>query len=168
MGNYRFCSDQRGTAGTSRITNRLAGLFTDDLSNYNDLLQAYRRVLTQAIQDWAANKLSDQQARFLGFYVRTNLLPNQLANNPELKTQIEEYRRIENALPLPTSVPGIIEREGVDHPLWVRGNPQTPGDNVPRGFLEVFGDSHYDTTGSGRLELAKDLANPENPLVGRS
>ena len=162
-----FVVTKEGQQAPAELPNRLAGLFTDDLSNYNDLLQAYRRVLTQAIQDWGANKLSDQQARFLGFFVRSNLLPNQLANNPELKTQIEEYRRIENALPLPTRVPGIIDREGVDHPLWVRGNPKTPGDNVPRGFLEVFGDSHYDTTGSGRLELAKDLANPENPLVGR-
>jgi hypothetical protein len=50
-----------------------------------------------------------------------------------------------------------------------RGNPGAPGESVPRQFLEViagpnrkpFGD------GSGRLDLAKAIASPDNPLTAR-
>ena len=109
-----------------------------------------------AIRAWTNNTLNDQQARFLGFFVRSNLLPNQLSDNSEIAALVNQYRAIDQTLPIPTRVPGVIARRGVDHPLWVRGNPKTEGNKIPRGFLEVFGKSHYETTGSGRLELAKD------------
>ncbi len=162
-----FVVTREGQQPPVELPNRLAALFSEDLSSHDDLINAYQLSLKTAILAWSRDDLTDQQARFLGFFVRTNLLPNQLSNVPEVAELVEQYRGIDRALPIPTRVPGVIDRHGVDHPLWKRGNPQTPGDNVPRGFLEVFGDSRYDTNSSGRLELANDLVNPDNPLVGR-
>jgi len=162
-----FVVTREGQQAPVELPNRLAALFSDDLSSYDDLINAYQLSLKAAIHAWSQDDLTDQQARFLGFFVRTNLLPNQLGNVPEVTALVDQYRAIDRALPIPTRVPGVIDRHGVDHPLWERGNPKTPGDDVPRGFLEVFGDSHYDTNSSGRLELANDLVNPDNPLVGR-
>ena len=53
--------------------------------------------------------------------------------------------------------------------VLVRGNPGNPGPQVPRQFLEVVaGESRKPfTQGSGRLELAQAIANPENPLTAR-
>jgi hypothetical protein len=51
----------------------------------------------------------------------------------------------------------------------VRGNPESPGEEVPRRFLSVLaGDEapHF-TAGSGRLELAEAIACKENPLTAR-
>jgi hypothetical protein len=57
---------------------------------------------------------------------------------------------------------------GNSHVL-LRGNPGTPGEEVPRRFLEVLGGSNRlpFTNGSGRLELARAIADPQNPLTAR-
>jgi mono/diheme cytochrome c family protein len=52
--------------------------------------------------------------------------------------------------------------------VHIRGNPETLGDEVPRRFLCILGgESKPFTKGSGRLELAEDIANPNNPLTAR-
>ena len=57
---------------------------------------------------------------------------------------------------------------GNSHVL-VRGNPATPGEEVPRRFLEILStaDRPPFTNGSGRLELARAIASPDNPLTAR-
>ena len=53
--------------------------------------------------------------------------------------------------------------------MQLRGEPDKPGDEVPRGFLEVLGGRELprETSGSGRLELAEWLTRPDNPLTAR-
>src|SRR5262249_32536327 len=49
-----------------------------------------------------------------------------------------------------------------------RGNPATPGTKAPRRFLGVLGgDRGAFRQGSGRLELARAIASPDNPLTAR-
>lgn len=53
--------------------------------------------------------------------------------------------------------------------VFKRGNPSRPTDPAPRGFLQVL--SHNGsllfTNGSGRLELARAITDPLNPLTAR-
>jgi hypothetical protein len=53
--------------------------------------------------------------------------------------------------------------------IFKRGNPASPGDSVPRQFLEVLCEGRREpfTKGSGRLEFARAIASPENPLTAR-
>ena len=53
--------------------------------------------------------------------------------------------------------------------VFLRGNPLTKGDEVPRQFLPVLarGEIKPFTKGSGRLELANAIADPRNPLTAR-
>ena len=54
--------------------------------------------------------------------------------------------------------------------VHLRGNPATLGAEAPRRFLAVLSkpdDSAPFTEGSGRLELARAIASPENPLTAR-
>ncbi len=61
--------------------------------------------------------------------------------------------------------------EATPHPvkIQIRGEPDRPGAEVPRGFIKALGGKSLDikTTGSGRLELAHWLTNPDNPLPAR-
>lgn len=61
--------------------------------------------------------------------------------------------------------------EGTPHDarIQLRGEPDRPGDTVPRGFLPVLGGAPLPrfTQGSGRLELAEWLVHPSNPLTAR-
>jgi hypothetical protein len=52
--------------------------------------------------------------------------------------------------------------------LLVRGNPETPGNEVPRRFLTILGgEDEPFTQGSGRLDLARAITSPLNPLTAR-
>jgi hypothetical protein len=53
--------------------------------------------------------------------------------------------------------------------VFQRGNPNNLGPQVPRQFLGVIaGDKRKPfTKGSGRLELAREIASPDNPLTAR-
>jgi hypothetical protein len=53
--------------------------------------------------------------------------------------------------------------------VFVRGNPGNPGPEVPRRFLSCLAGENAPpfTDGSGRLELAKAIASPQNPLTAR-
>ncbi|WP_422926965.1 PSD1 and planctomycete cytochrome C domain-containing protein [Singulisphaera sp. PoT] len=53
--------------------------------------------------------------------------------------------------------------------VFVRGNPGRPGKEVPRQFLKVLSppDRKPFQNGSGRLDLAKSIADPKNPLTVR-
>jgi hypothetical protein len=57
---------------------------------------------------------------------------------------------------------------GTQHVL-LRGNPRTPGAEVPRRFLRILAgnDAKPFEKGSGRLELAQAIASPDNPLTAR-
>jgi Protein of unknown function (DUF1553)/Protein of unknown function (DUF1549)/Planctomycete cytochrome C len=56
-----------------------------------------------------------------------------------------------------------------DSPIFIRGQVESPGDVVPRRFLDALSGSKRPTfhDGSGRLELANAIANKSNPLTAR-
>jgi hypothetical protein len=53
--------------------------------------------------------------------------------------------------------------------VLLRGNPSTPGEETPRRFLAILCSSEPTpfAAGSGRLELARAVASPDNPLTAR-
>ncbi len=64
----------------------------------------------------------------------------------------------------------ISEAGACDEALLIRGNPATPGEPVPRRFLEAFAGPRAPDygNGSGRLDLARQMVDPAiTPLVPR-
>lgn len=64
----------------------------------------------------------------------------------------------------------IDKPKPVEPVIFRRGEPRNRGDRVPRRFLQIL--SHVDggepfTQGSGRLELAQAIIDPQNPLTAR-
>ena len=53
--------------------------------------------------------------------------------------------------------------------VFLRGNPANPGPEVPRQFLAILSGGKREPfkDGSGRLELARAIASPDNPLTAR-
>jgi hypothetical protein len=64
--------------------------------------------------------------------------------------------------------PGVVESEGFDECVFIRGNPSQPGEHVTRRYLEALGGLDRPMRhGSGREVLADLLASPDNPLTAR-
>lgn len=117
----------------------------------------------QLVEAWKAGTLSDADAEALDVLVRSNKLSTSPAA-PLLK----RYRDLEARLPMPTRVPGVIEADAKDAPLFVRGDHKQPAELVSRRFLEALDPRPFATKQSGRLELAERMADMRNnPLTAR-
>ena len=84
--------------------------------------------------------------------------------------QGEVDRWIINSPQAPPFAVAVVDRAEIREPrIFVRGNAANPGDQVPRRFLKVVAgdDAEPFTEGSGRLELARAIVDPENPLTAR-
>jgi cytochrome c553 len=149
IGKYRF---EAGTAGSVTISNK-------DTDGYV-IVDAVRWVPTGAlgsdpemamgVPQEVKQKIADAQAR--------------------LKQLQEEEKRLKAAAPpTPLMVMAVRdEAKPADLRINIRGNPHQLGDAVPRGFLAVLpAGPQVSASQSGRLELAKWLADPANPLTAR-
>ncbi|MBY0456939.1 MAG: DUF1553 domain-containing protein, partial [Gemmataceae bacterium] len=88
-------------------------------------------------------------------------------DQPDAKKLRERIAALEAKIPDPQSAPTMTDGNGLNERVFVRGSHKNPGVEAPRGTLEAFGQSPFKTPGSGRLELAKTLTDPANPLVAR-
>ena len=94
---------------------------------------------------------------------------------PIFKERLDAMRADLEALEksLPTQYAFLQVINDKDHPVnervHLRGNAENLGDEVPRHFLSILskGDPVAYKHGSGRLELAEDIASPDNPLTAR-
>jgi hypothetical protein len=112
---------------------------------------------------WQNNTLTDAQAEALDSLVQSKKL-----STKAIADFLKRYRDLEAKLPLPTRVPGVIEADAKDAALFVRGDHKQPAEIVPRRFLDALDPTPFNTSGSGRLELAERMADMKhNPLTAR-
>ncbi|HZN69331.1 MAG TPA: DUF1553 domain-containing protein, partial [Tepidisphaeraceae bacterium] len=96
-----------------------------------------------------------------------------LAASQDVATKLQALaRRLEGEeqqLVEPMRAIAMTDGDGADGRVFVRGSHKNPGDVVPRRFLEALsGDAKATvTSGSGRLELARQVTDPSNPLTAR-
>ncbi|MDB6003066.1 MAG: hypothetical protein JWR15_53 [Prosthecobacter sp.] len=84
------------------------------------------------------------------------------------KAQGEVDRYLLNNSTAPKHATVLVDRALPSTPrVLLRGNPLTKGDSVPRQFLSLFGSQRPFTQGSGRLEMARAIVDPRNPLTAR-
>jgi mono/diheme cytochrome c family protein len=70
----------------------------------------------------------------------------------------------------PPKAMALVDNANPNNPrVFIRGNANNPGAEVPRQFLEVLAGPNRKPfqKGSGRLELAEAIASPNNPLTAR-
>ena len=68
------------------------------------------------------------------------------------------------------TAPAMLDGNGVDENVLVRGVAKNTGDLVPRRFLEAIAgrsQSPYPAVSSGRLRLAADILSPDDPFPAR-
>jgi hypothetical protein len=86
----------------------------------------------------------------------------------ELQKKVDEW--LQTAPHQPRYALTLADRSTPLEPrVFRRGNPKTPGEEVPRGFLSVLSDDETREFehGSGRFELAQAIVDARNPLTAR-
>jgi hypothetical protein len=141
------------------------------------LAEKYESLLRQVVGGWnAAGNERDAESASIVNWLLDQRVPGGDALAPKLDEFArrmalldEQQRAVEGRLSPPTQSIAMADGTAENEHVFIRGNPKTLGDEVPRRFLEALGGMRYapPTTGSGRLELAAQLVAPDNPLVAR-
>ena len=167
----------------------LDALKSAPLHNLKDVSERYSEVFTNVEALWSTAKstgaaaLSDkdlEEVRQLLYgaespaIVSLNEIQDFLFVDATTQNQFhEQQRQIEDWIASPEAAPHAHVLLDSDTPanshIFLRGNASNPGEKVPRQFLQVLSspDRRPFQTGSGRLELALAIVNPENPLTAR-
>ncbi len=85
-----------------------------------------------------------------------------------LRRELDQHRALSPGAP-PRGMALVDRERPVEPRVFQRGNPASPGKTVPRQYLSVLSgpDRQPFQKGSGRLELARAIASPDNPLTAR-
>ena len=135
-----------------------------------NLAARYTSRMSLAIDAFAADAASAQDVAWLDAMLKRELLTNQSAQATRCQALVNEYRQVDSQLVIPRVSVGISDGgPGIEQPVFHRGDCTRPGEPVPRRYLEVLAKSQapFESSGSGRLELADRIASPTNPLTSR-
>ncbi|MCI0461165.1 MAG: DUF1549 and DUF1553 domain-containing protein, partial [Gemmataceae bacterium] len=154
-------------------------------ANAEALAAAYQELMVEELGRWRSGRTAKTPdgadgVALLNWLLQHGLLDNACGPSPDavkgpeapadrMSGLLKQYRGLEAALPAPQRAPALADGTGEDEFVFLRGNYRTPGERVPRRPPEVIAGATSSTTGSGsgRLELARRLMDPSNPLVAR-
>ncbi len=92
-----------------------------------DAAARYAQIARDAVDALQASRATDEQVRWLDWFVKVGLLSNKAAATPALSERITAYRQIENSLALPTTMPGLAdEGDAIPQPFLPRGDHTKP------------------------------------------
>ncbi|MDA2930327.1 DUF1553 domain-containing protein, partial [Acidobacteria bacterium AH-259-O06] len=153
-----------------------------ELRSLEDLAQMYQDFYNGALQQWQTdhqNGSDDSSGQRLmawlmatGSYfgslkeITTNLTDGEKQKFPEL---VNKRDRLEQSLAEPMFAMVTMDDVPQNTRIHVRGSHKNLGEEVPRRFLEVISGSQQPivSQGSGRLDLARRMVDPSNPLLPR-
>jgi hypothetical protein len=145
----------------------------DGAKSPENLAAGYARLFADLTKRLAADEVAGPDDARLADWLarRPELLGNAKALSDKLASLREAEKKVATGIrPDSRLALAMLDGSGVDERVFVRGSPKAPGEPAPRRFVEAFvGPTGIGPPrGSGRLELARQLTNPDlNPLVAR-
>ena len=160
---------------------RLVAAMLDDASIVSPTLlaQAYERLFRQAVASWldpsnsAPGDPADRAVIVSAAIERLPSVEKTATEDSTFRAQMaaldERQSAIESQLVAPRRAMALADGSAENERVFIRGSHKTLGDEVPRRFLEALGGTKNELpqSGSGRLELARAIASPDNPLPAR-
>jgi hypothetical protein len=172
-GDFAIAAVVQGDRPPSAVTPRWPVLAASiaDASTPAELAAAVQRTFLQALDGLAdgpaepgLTRLADWLVRhgdLFGVDVRSEEVDAFLAAQAKLVAQVPAESRL---------APAMLDGSGVDECVFVRGNPKAVGEPASRRFLEALvGPAPLNSPrGSGRLELARQVTDPDrDPFLAR-
>ena len=162
----------------------LERLSSQPLANVEGVAKAYGTLLAETI-DRPAEATSEQLAMFDQLEAKLTEIGSPFALNDDQaiaffdRAQRNEQRNKQkkidtfraNSAAAPARAMVLVDRSTPVEPVvFIRGNAGRRGEKVPRQFLELLSDDDrqpFAEDSSGRLDLARAIADPANPLTAR-
>jgi hypothetical protein len=183
----------RGREGSNELNAAVATLFDANQppTSLKDVAEAYNQLFAAVDKEWRDSRtnsppvdmLSDASREALRQILYGKDSPIMSLDGGELtrfmdtpaQQKLRALRRKVDELDathpgVPPRAMALVDNTNPTRPhIFRRGNPNNPGDEVPRAFIEVLAGPNRKpfTKGSGRLEMAEAIANKDNPLTAR-
>jgi hypothetical protein len=145
----------------------------DSSDKFANKLQA---LLREVVEQWHEGQLVKQSDAVDRLALLNALLSSEFSKSevtPEererLKTGQERIRALEATIPKPRRAMAMADGTGLNEHVFIRGSHKNLGPEAPRQFLEAIAGPNQPAPArsSGRLELAKRMLDPSNPLLPR-
>ncbi len=166
----RFSNENSPPPHTNPIAAEiLAGTIASSLE---ELAQAYATRWAQLLRNWHMSTASAAEVDWLNWALREGLVELRDIENVPLTVWLTSRAKLLDDLsqktPDPVRVPTITDGSGENEHIHIRGNHRTMGEEAPRQMIEALvGLRPSIGEGSGRLMLAQDVVNENNPLTSR-
>jgi hypothetical protein len=120
----------------------------------------------------ADQEMLETQVHFINWLAKNGLIPEPLRTPAEtLNHQKQQLHARQQSLPAPVMGVGMADGSAVDERLFIRGNHRNLGPLVPRRMITALtpdsSRGQPEHSGSGRLDLALQIADAGNPLTSR-
>jgi hypothetical protein len=165
----------------------LLGMLDDSaVAAPEDLAKYYQKLLLTTIEDWRDGKLARQadvgdRVDLLNAILSSEVLADlpgepgasapgdSSADSRLLARTMQALASAEAVLPTPHRGLALADGTGFNERIWIRGNHKTLGEEAPRQLpvLLAVDRTKRPLKGSGRLEMARRLTSPDNPLLAR-
>ncbi len=159
----------------------LALLADPQVDSAEKLAARYQKLVQELVEQWRTGALetaSDRSERvvILNELLQSNLLEilavpgeGQKELREQLTKALKTLAAIDARVPHPTYVMALADGTGENEYIFIRGNHKNPGPEAPRRCPEVLAGAGQPAPreGSGRLDLARRLVAPSNPLLPR-
>jgi cytochrome c553 len=137
-------------------------------ATWDALIEYFIDEVQTALDAWSSDWCEDRHARLIGALVEAGIFDNQMADGHPAAQLVQACRQIEAKIPIAAHSPGVIDDPtALDAQLQLRGDWKLARETVPRAYLTALGGAPCGGNRSGRLALAKAIANPRNPLTAR-
>jgi hypothetical protein len=169
--------------GANPVTQTL--LEDHEIDSPEKIAREYEKLVPRAFETFENKEDAKPQAsagrelvsqRALRNFLATNKLASTLAPTlavSRIKKQLDQIaqarQRLDGAIHYHRKIMAMIDGTPEDDRVHVRGSPHKFGDVVPRRLLEALAgpDQPAPAQGSGRLELARRMVDPANPVLVR-
>ena len=131
----------------------------------DEVIDAYAQALTDTRDQSTEGTVTATTIDVINWLVNNDLLQVPAELGP-IKAKIS---LLDQAVPAPMSVMALVDGDGEDEYVFIRGNHRNLGKVVPRRLLAALAGEQQPVParGSGRLELAQRITHPGNPLTAR-
>jgi hypothetical protein len=146
-----------------------AGLLNKpEIDSLGALATAYGTLAEEALGRAAAGEATTADTALVDWLLKHEVLDLGVSGG-RLARVIDDLRALERGMPEPLRAHVATDGTPKNEYVHLRGSYKSPGDEVPRRFLEALGGKEplAEAEGSGRLALAERMFEVSNPLPAR-
>ncbi len=135
-------------------------------SSAAELAEAYERRVATSLTKLRNQSLGKSNTQFLNWLLSCGQLE---VDNGQLRKLRDKMAKLDQEVPAPVKVMALVDGDGEDDRIHIRGSHKNLGDVVHRRFLTAIAgeDQPQISGGSGRLQLAQRMVDPTNPFISR-